>query len=216
MNFVDHGMASNWPVNIHHLLGRVAASGDFGYGGAGGMMGGGKMKQVEAWDQMPTPESAFLGPQLWDRKICMKMEEMGWSVGQSGYQQRGYSDSGDSTPSPTNFHQQNYVDTSVHEPHSSNTWAKDDAKIHFKMEPGYRGRDGPEQKVEGFNISKVDLALATVPGLDFDPTKRSFSAEELKPQPIIKKRKKVNLETSQKCLNLEVLTFELPGNQTNF
>ena len=110
MNFVDHGMASNWPVNIHHLLGRVAASGDFGYGGAGAMMGGGKMKQVEAWDQMPTPESAFLGPQLWDRKICMKMNEMGWSVGHSGYQQRGYSDaahsdSGHSTPSPTNFHQ---------------------------------------------------------------------------------------------------------------
>ena len=70
----------------------------------------GKMKQVEAWDQMPTPESAFLGPQLWDRKICMKMNEMGWSVGHSGYQQRGYSDaahsdSGHSTPSPTNFHQ---------------------------------------------------------------------------------------------------------------
>ena len=74
------------------------------------MMGGGKMKQVEAWDQMPTPESAFLGPQLWDRKICMKMNEMGWSVRHSGYQQRGYSDaahsdSGHSTPSPTNFHQ---------------------------------------------------------------------------------------------------------------
>ena len=68
------------------------------------------------------------------------------------------------------------------------------------MEPGYRGsaRDSPEKKMEGFNISKVDLALATVPGLDFDPTKRSFSAEELKPQPIIKKRKKVKEETSQK------------------
>ena len=40
-------------------------------------------------------------------------------------------------------------------------------------------------------MSESDLALATVPGVDFDPTKRCFSAEELKPQPIIKKRKKV-------------------------
>ena len=91
---------------------------------------------------------------------------------------------------------QNYVDNAgvVHEPHPSNTWTKDDHKINFKMEPGYQGsaRDSPEERVEGFNVSKVDLALATVPGLDFDPTKRSFSAEELKPQPIIKKRKKVN------------------------
>ena len=61
------------------------------------------------------------------------------------------------------------------------------------MEPGYPGgsRDGSEEGAEGFSVCKVDLALATVPGLDFDPTKRSFSAEELKPQPIIKKRKKV-------------------------
>ena len=61
---------------------------------------------------MPAPESAFLGPQLWDRKICMKMNEIGWAVGNSsggggggGYQQRGYSDSGHSTPSPTHFQQ---------------------------------------------------------------------------------------------------------------
>ena len=42
-----------------------------------------------------------------------------------------------------------------------------------------------------FRVPDSDLALATVPGVNFDPTKRAFSAEELKPQPIIKKRKKV-------------------------
>ena len=31
-----------------------------------------------------------------------------------------------------------------------------------------------------------DLALATVPGADFDPRERSFNIEELKPQPIIR------------------------------
>lgn len=32
--------------------------------------------------------------------------------------------------------------------------------------------------------------MATVPGLEFDPKTRAFDMEELRPQPIIKKRKK--------------------------
>ena len=106
MNFVEPGMGSHWPVNIHHLLGRVAAGGDFSYGGPS--MGGGaqKHKQVESWDQGPAPESAFLGPQLWDRKICMKMNEIGWSVGHGGYPQ--YADS--NTPSPPQFQQVGDID----------------------------------------------------------------------------------------------------------
>ena len=48
-------------------------------------------------------------------------------------------------------------------------------------------------KGDCFAVSKADLALATVPGMEFDPAKRFFTAEELKPQPIIKKRKKVTL-----------------------
>ena len=56
MNFVDYG--SNWPVNIHHLLGRVAVGGDFGYGGAGAVMAN-KQKQTEAWNQV-MPASDWL------------------------------------------------------------------------------------------------------------------------------------------------------------
>ena len=41
-------------------------------------------------------------------------------------------------------------------------------------------------------FSAEELALATIPGADFDPSRRHFSADELRPQPIIKKRKKVN------------------------
>ena len=43
-------------------------------------------------------------------------------------------------------------------------------------------------------FSAEELALATIPGADFDPARRQFSMEELKPQPIIRKRRKVNLE----------------------
>ena len=33
--------------------------------------------------------------------------------------------------------------------------------------------------------------MATVPGMDFDPKERAFDMDELRPQPIIKKRQKV-------------------------
>ena len=38
----------------------------------------------------------------------------------------------------------------------------------------------------------ADISLATIPGKNFNPAKRSFSIDELKPQPIIKKRRKVS------------------------
>ncbi|XP_071543802.1 thyrotroph embryonic factor-like isoform X3 [Panulirus ornatus] len=41
-----------------------------------------------------------------------------------------------------------------------------------------------------FQVSPNELALATVPGQDFDPRTRAFSEEELKPQPMIKKSRK--------------------------
>lgn len=50
-----------------------------------------------------------------------------------------------------------------------------------------------------FEVSPNDLALATVPGQDFDPRTRCFSEEELKPQPMIKKsRKQVGKEEEDK------------------
>lgn len=44
----------------------------------------------------------------------------------------------------------------------------------------------------GFDPDPVDLALSSVPGQEtFDPRKRRFSTEELKPQPMIKKARKI-------------------------
>ena len=40
-------------------------------------------------------------------------------------------------------------------------------------------------------FSPKDLALATVPGVDFDPREKTFAIEDLKPQPIIRKRPKI-------------------------
>merc|ERR1719273_29617 len=51
-------------------------------------------------------------------------------------------------------------------------------------------------------FSAEELALATVPGADFDPQERQFSIEELKPQPIIRKRQKkyVVPEKKMRCI----------------
>ena len=54
--------------------------------------------------------------------------------------------------------------------------------------------DFQEERKRKFEVeldfAPEDIALATVPGLDFDPKTRNFEMEELRPQPIIKKRKK--------------------------
>merc|ERR1711962_432350 len=50
----------------------------------------------------------------------------------------------------------------------------------------------PVQVDVNFDLSPTDVALATIPGQDvYDPRTRSFSEEELKPQPMIKKSRKI-------------------------
>jgi len=51
---------------------------------------------------------------------------------------------------------------------------------------------------EETEFSAEDLSLATVPGLEFDPKQRSFDLEELRPQPIIKKRRKLFIKEANK------------------
>merc|ERR1712130_607400 len=54
-----------------------------------------------------------------------------------------------------------------------------------------REKEERKRKLEiQLEFAPEDIALATVPGLEFDPKTRTFDMEELRPQPIIKKRKK--------------------------
>lgn len=51
----------------------------------------------------------------------------------------------------------------------------------------------------GYEPDPADLALSSVPGQEmFDPRKRKFSEEELKPQPMIKKARKVFIPDEMK------------------
>jgi len=55
-----------------------------------------------------------------------------------------------------------------------------------------REKEERRRKLEvEIDFAPEDLALATIPGMDFDPKERAFDLDELRPQPIIKKRKKL-------------------------
>lgn len=57
-----------------------------------------------------------------------------------------------------------------------------------------------------FQPDPTDLVLSSVPGGElFNPRKHKFSDEELKPQPMIKKAKKVFVPDEQKVVNLKLL-----------
>merc|ERR1712108_48947 len=60
-----------------------------------------------------------------------------------------------------------------------------------------REREERRQRMEE-DFSPEDLALATAPGYDFDPKERAFQMDELRPQPIIRKRKMVAVPEKNK------------------
>merc|ERR1719283_452818 len=60
-----------------------------------------------------------------------------------------------------------------------------------------RRKDAKKFEIE-MDFAPEDLALATVPGMDFDPKERAFDLEELRPQPIIRKRKKTAVPEEMK------------------
>lgn len=73
-------------------------------------------------------------------------------------------------------------------PRGENTFLYAESK-RAKLE---REKEERRKKMEvDLDFSPEDLALATVPGMDFDPKERAFDMDELRPQPIIRKRKKL-------------------------
>ena len=69
-----------------------------------------------------------------------------------------------------------------------------------------REKEERKQQLAIVEFSQQELAWATVPGEDFDPTEREFSVDELRPQPIIRKRKKVII------INIILICFEMVEN----
>lgn len=65
------------------------------------------------------------------------------------------------------------------------------------------GANGSSDIMVNFDPDPADLALSSVPGQEaFDPRRHRFSEDELKPQPMIKKARKMLVPDEQKVLHL--------------
>ncbi|XP_012734543.2 hepatic leukemia factor isoform X2 [Fundulus heteroclitus] len=176
-----------------------------------------KEKNLE--EERSAPQSAFLGPTLWDKTLSydgdtfqleyMDLEEFlsenGIPSSPSQHQhQRDRHQAHHAppcqppimtpvppTPARSVMDLSNHASTSVVSPnclHSSPVAAglPDSRNTPSPIDPE------SIQVPVSYEPDPADLALSSVPGQEiFDPRKRKFSAEELKPQPMIKKARKV-------------------------
>ncbi|XP_061080453.1 HLF transcription factor, PAR bZIP family member a [Conger conger] len=182
--------------------------------------GFGKEKEKELEEDVggpTTPQSAFLGPTLWDKTLpydgdsfqleYMDLEEFLSENGipsnpatheQSQPQQQGPPAS---PPTPSVVDLSSCASTSLHPASTSlhpalvgQTCLPSPSRPVLPPSRNTPSPIDPEtiQVPVGYEPDPADLALSSVPGQEvFDPRKRKFSAEELKPQPMIKKARKV-------------------------
>jgi len=161
------------------------------------------------------PTSAYLGPKLWNNPISLEdlMDEDSGSGGEAvAMADIFYDTAGEvnselmsSSPEPASP-ASDVVDVKpLIRPSIIVPTRRDTVKIEPNLQSGAneflyveskrarldREKEERKRKLEvQLDFAPEDIALATVPGLEFDPKTRAFDMEELRPQPIIKKRKK--------------------------
>uniref|UniRef100_A0A8C4T0C3 HLF transcription factor, PAR bZIP family member b n=1 Tax=Erpetoichthys calabaricus TaxID=27687 RepID=A0A8C4T0C3_ERPCA len=167
------------------------------------------------------PQSAFLGPTLWDKTLpydgdtfqleYMDLEEFLSENGipsspaqrdQNQHQQAPLQPTpAPATPSVMDLSSR--ASTSVHPPMVSQNCMNSPVRS-GKILSSSRNTPSPIdpdsiQVPVSYEPDPADLALSSIPGQEiFDPRKRKFSEEELKPQPMIKKARKVFIPDDMK------------------
>ncbi|KAK9407186.1 hepatic leukemia factor [Crotalus adamanteus] len=158
------------------------------------------------------PQSAFLGPTLWDKTLpydgdtfqleYMDLEEflsengIPPSPAQHNHSPHQPALQQPTSASPSVMDLSNRASTSVHPTMVSQNCMQNTARP-GQILPTNRNTPSPIdpdsiQVPIGYEPDPADLALSSIPGQEmFDPRKRKFSEEELKPQPMIKKARKV-------------------------
>jgi len=160
---------------------------------------------------MINPESAFLGPKLWSKPIPMPTtgENDDFSVmniddflSENGFDLDEPSSPSIGKASPRSLSDMETDNMDAMPPRKANKRTApsfEDSKkvdttfLYAESKKARLEREKEEKKNRTINdveFSPQELALATVPGMNFDPRERSFAPDELKPQPIIRKRKK--------------------------
>ncbi|XP_068605677.1 HLF transcription factor, PAR bZIP family member a [Brachionichthys hirsutus] len=170
-----------------------------------------KVKKLED-EGAAHPQSAFLGPTLWDKTLSynfqleyLDLEEFLSENGipaQEGQQPQQTPPSAPPSAPPTPS-TPSVVDLSSRATASVPTGV---APQNCPRNPSTAARDPPSpvdpesiQVPLTYDPDPADLALSSVPGQEmFDPRKCKFSAEELKPQPMIKKARKVFIPDDMK------------------
>ncbi|XP_022070271.1 HLF transcription factor, PAR bZIP family member b isoform X1 [Acanthochromis polyacanthus] len=175
-----------------------------------------KEKKLE--EERSAPQSAFLGPTLWDKTLpydgdtfqleYMDLEEFLSENGipsspsqqhhdQHRHNQRQPPIMVPPTPAPpTVVDLRNHASTSAH-----TTVVPSNARAGLLSSRNTPSPIDPDsiQVPVGYDPDPADLALSSVPGQEmFDPRRRKFSADELKPQPMIKKARKVFIPEDMK------------------
>ncbi|KAM6957317.1 HLF transcription factor, PAR bZIP family member a [Aplochiton taeniatus] len=155
------------------------------------------------------PQSAFLGPTLWDKTLpydgdnfqleYMDLEEFLSENGIPGSNVHSeptqHSQAPPGTPTPLVVDLSSRATTSVLTGVPTQPCMPSPSKA--ASLPTARNSPSPIdpesiQVATGYEPDPADLALSSVPGQEtFDPRKRKFSLEELKPQPMIKKARKI-------------------------
>jgi len=160
------------------------------------------------------PQSAYLGPKLWNNAITLDdlMDEDSTGGGEGVSINDVFYDNQNSpmmtgSPEPAPSSPESSVDIKPVirpsiivpvkkenvkvEPCNGASGSNEFLYVESKRARLDREKEERKRKLEvQLDFAPEDIALATVPGLDFDPKTRTFDMEELRPQPIIKKRKK--------------------------
>jgi leukemia factor-related protein len=166
-------------------------------------------------------DSAFLGPRLWNKPISLPVnlsedEEPDFSVmnieeflNENNIEMDGGSNS--SVASPGSEYENNDDFSSSEQPEDEPRGRKrpvnvmkgtDTNFLYAESKAARMEREREEKRKQALKVqmefAPEDLALATIPGMSFDPRERAFSIDELRPQPIIRKRKKSYVPSESK------------------
>ncbi|KAM9424894.1 HLF transcription factor, PAR bZIP family member b isoform 2-T2 [Pholidichthys leucotaenia] len=178
-----------------------------------------KEKNLE--EERSVPQSAFLGPTLWDKTLpydgdsfqleYMDLEEFLSENGiPSSPSHHHHQDqhpprqppimapAATPTPATSVIDLSNHASTSIVSPNCLHNSPPSAGCPNSRNTPSPIDPDSIQVPVR-YEPDPADLALSSVPGQEiFDPRKRKFSVEELKPQPMIKKARKVFIPEDMK------------------
>ncbi|XP_067286169.1 HLF transcription factor, PAR bZIP family member b isoform X1 [Pseudorasbora parva] len=177
-----------------------------------------KVKKLE--EERNTPQSAFLGPTLWDKTLSYDGDsfQLEYMDLEEFLSENGIPSSPAQHEQSLHHHQQQQPASMPQAPLSvMDLSSRAITSIHTSMAsqnclhspgrpvlPPSRNTPSPVdpetiQIPVSYEPDPADLALSSVPGQEvFDPRKCKFSEEELKPQPMIKKARKIFIPDDMK------------------